>query len=174
MATIKKAQGGFNAKFREGIKSAVSYSKKMKPYYENLINKKAKEAEEDRNLKSNPWGGGKKGEKGTTVKKAQKGTKVPAGFKKPSSSDSTSMKKTYPGVKKDSSSAKKDTVMSPAMNAYYQELIKKKAKEVEEDRNLKSNPWGGGKKGKKGIKVGKANAGVKIKPKAKYGAKKKK
>jgi hypothetical protein len=48
----KAAMGSFmNPKLAKGIKEASDYGKKMKPYYENLINKKASEFEKDQELK---------------------------------------------------------------------------------------------------------------------------
>jgi hypothetical protein len=81
MATkVKKAQGGFNVKSREMLKSAFDYAKKkkdnysgtelspeMKAYYTDLIKKKAADAEADRKTKPKGYKSG-----GKVVKKAAK------------------------------------------------------------------------------------------------------
>lgn len=71
------------------------------------------------------------------------------------------------------------TELSPAERARHEAIMKQRLKEIQENENLKKNPYGGG-KGKKGIKV-KAKSGAKMMvkakakvSKAKYGTKKKK
>jgi hypothetical protein len=65
----------------------------------------------------------------------------------------------------------KDTTMSSAMKAYYNDLIKKKAKEFEQDRQLKSGKIPSGKKGKK-VVAKKAMYGTKAKAGSKVSKKK--
>ena len=139
MAKIKKAQSGYTflgklaaaAKKRLDNYSGTELSAEQKKSYTEMINKKAAQAEADRAAKPRGYKSGGK------IKTAQTGTKKPA-------SDTT----------------RKDTVMSPAMKAYYENLIKKKASDAEADRKAKPKGY------KSGGKV------VKKAAKAKYGVKK--
>ena len=71
MAKIKKAQLGLNAKTRQMVKSAADWATpERKKAYTDMINKKAKLAEEDR-LQKEKYGY----KKGGKVKKAQGGKK---------------------------------------------------------------------------------------------------